>query len=430
MFTVVPLSLAVNDLRVTTVSYTAIVAAFTGVISITLVLLYQRVSKPAARAAVPFVALIAWMIGSLLIDGTTRQGAQFIVVQIAFVGALLLASTARRRIGGRLDIMVARCIRFTSIVLIGLEGYGAGRNVAGIGPRAEAIVSLVCMSWFLSEYRLGNRTSLWWSLASLLGIAISLSRIALFAGIVIFLATMFFAPGKRRFRNVTICVLVVAAGIWAITSWAPLKDRFTQGDLSLSVGGIEINAEGRSAVWAVVWSGVQNDPLIGHGPGSASVLSDSVNPSFDHPHNDYLLVLYDFGVIGLVLFAWFSMRSVKLLWRARKSLPGLIPAAAALNAGLAVLIVMTTDNPLDYPMVMIPLGALIGLGLGAMGQRGDKLHPPTRWPFRGGPWSAASEAMDRDGAHPIAADSLAKAAGRVRVHDDWPPGECAAESDS
>jgi hypothetical protein len=30
---------------------------------------------------------------------------------------------------------------------------------------------------------------------------------------------------------------------------------------------------------------------------------------------------------------------------------------------------MVTDNPLDYPFVMIPLVALIGLGLGATGDQ-------------------------------------------------------------
>ena len=383
IFTVVPLSLAINGLRATSVSYTAIVAVLTGVICLTLVLFYHRVPKLAARAGTTFVALIAWMFGSLLIDGATRQGMQFLTVQVAFLGALLLASTARHLIGGRLDVVVARCVRFTASVLIGFEIYGAGRVVASVEPRAEAILSLVCMGWFLSEYRLGNRNSLWWSLACLLGIVISLSRTALLAGVIVFLVTMFLAPGKRRFRNVTICVLVVAASAWAVTSWTPLKDRFVQGDLSLSVGGTEINTEGRSAVWGALWTGVQNDPVIGHGPGSASALSASVNSHFDHPHNDYLLVLYDFGIIGFLLLAWFSMRSAKLLWQAKKRSPGLIPAVAALNAGLAVLIVMTTDNPLDYPVVMIPLGALIGLGLGTMGQRA-RLDAPAPRPIPSG----------------------------------------------
>jgi O-antigen ligase len=132
------------------------------------------------------------------------------------------------------------------------------------------------------------------------------------------------------------------------------------------VGDVKINTEGRSEVWSVLWSGVQNEPLIGHGPGAASARSVLVDPAFDHPHNDYLLILYDFGAIGIAVLAWFTMSSAKLLQQARKRSRGSIAALAALNAGFAVLIVMATDNPLDYPFVMIPLGALIGVGLGTM----------------------------------------------------------------
>jgi hypothetical protein len=124
---------------------------------------------------------------------------------------------------------------------------------------------------------------------------------------------------------------VVAGGVLAVTSWAPLRNRFVQGDVNLSVAGININSEGRTKVWAVVWSGAQNELLIGHGPGRASALSVSVDPAFDHPHSDYLLVVYDFGVVGLVLLAWFSIRSARLLRQARDRSRVLVPAVAALN---------------------------------------------------------------------------------------------------
>lgn len=367
MFTGIALTATVSDFKVASVSYTAILAALTGVFALTLVLLYRGIPRPAARAAAIYVTLVAWMLGLLVIDGTTRQGMQFIMVQVAFVSALLLTSTARRVIGHHLDIVAGRCFRFTLSVLVGSEILGAVDVGLKNSVRVAAIISLVCIGWFLAEYRLGNHTSLWWALAGLLGIAVSLSRTALFAGLVLFVATMLLAPGKRRVRNAILCLLVVAGGVWAVTSWAPLRNRFVQGDVNLSVAGININSEGRTKVWTVVWSGAQNELLIGHGPGRASALSVSVDPAFDHPHCDYLLVLYDFGVVGLVLLAWFSIRSARLLRQARDRSRALVPAVAALNAGLAVLIMMATDNPLDYPFVMIPLGALIGLGLGTIG---------------------------------------------------------------
>jgi O-antigen ligase len=161
-----------------------------------------------------------------------------------------------------------------------------------------------------------------------------------------------------------VCVLLVVAGYWAVTSWAPLRDRFSEGDVSLSVGGVNINAEGRTKVWSVLWSEAQDEILVGRGPGAASARSVAMDPAFDHPHNDYLRIVYDFGLVGLGLLGWFVVRTTRLLRRARRRARDAIPPLAALYAGVAVLLVMATDNPLDYPFVMIPLGALLGLGLG------------------------------------------------------------------
>lgn len=375
MVTVVALSGTINYFRVASISYTAIMAVLTGAISLTLVLQYDHVPRPAARVAAIGILFVAWMLGLLLIDGSTRQGAQFITVQATFVAALLLAATARYVIGGQLDVVVARCLRFTSSVLIGSEILGASHVGGG---RIVAMVSLLCLSWFLAEYRHGKGKSLWWSLAILLGIAISLSRTALLAGFVLFIVAMLLSPRKRRIRNILFSLLVIAAAVWAVTSWAPLRDRFSQGDLSLSVAGIKINTEGRSKVWSVLWSQAQNERFIGHGPGSASALSVSLDPAFDNPHNDYLRLFYDFGAVGIVLFAWFSVRSARLLRHAGKISRTLIPPIAALYAGLAVMIMMATDNPLDYPFVMIPLGALIGLSLGTPGLAKRQGQPAPR----------------------------------------------------
>jgi O-antigen ligase len=284
-------------------------------------------------------------------------------------------------IGKHLDIVASRCFRFTAIVLFGSEVLGSIHPGLNTGGRVAAIVSLMGMAWFLAEYKVERRsTSLWWALAVLLGIGISLSRTALLAGFVLFLVTFLLISGRRRARNVTFCILLLAAGYWAITSWAPLRDRFTQGDVSLSVGGISVNAEGRTQVWPALWSGIQKEPLIGHGPGSATALSLSISPAFDNPHNDYLRVLYDFGFIGLLLFGAFVFRTAGLLGRANRRSRGSVPPVAALNAGLAVLIVMATDNPLDYPSVTIPLGVLIGLGLGlGVAAQSKKPRLADRW---------------------------------------------------
>jgi len=364
IFTAVALSAGVNNIRAGTVSFTADLAAFTGFVSWTLVLRYGSIPRLAGHVVGVFIAFLAWAVGISMIDGATRQGVQILMVLVAFLGALALTATARQAIGRSLDVAVGRCFRVTTWVVVGSLILSAA-NVANLGggDRPASIVALICLGWFLAEYRSGNGRGLWWSSAIVVAIAISLSRTALFAGLVLVVFTLLVMTRRHHARNVILVVLVLSSGYWAVTSWAPLRDRFTQGDTSLSVGGIHINAEGRTKIWGVLWSEAQHEILIGRGSGAASARSAALNPAFTHPHNDYLRVVYDFGAVGIGLLTWFAIRTARSLKRIRKRSPNSVPALAALYAAVAVLIMMTTDNPLDYAFVMIPLGALIGLGL-------------------------------------------------------------------
>ncbi len=365
ILTAVALSAAVGNIRAASVSGTAAIAALSGGVCWTLVLQYRKVPRPAARAAAVFLAYFVWSLGLSAVDGITRQGLQFLMVQMAFLGALVLASTARLVVGRRLDAVVASCFRFTGIALIGSILLNSAHIADLGGDRSSAIVALLVVSWFLAEYRNGNATALWWASAVVVAIGISLSRSALFAAFVLIGATLLLMSRKHLARNLVLIVLLISAGYWAVTYWAPLRDRFTQGDVSLSVGGVNINAAGRTKIWGVLWSDAEHEFVIGRGAGAASARSFALSTSFGHPHNDYLRVLYDFGALGLAMLAWFAVRAARLLGRVRKRAPTSVAALAALYAGAGVLIVMATDNPLDYAFVMIPLGAMIGLGLGS-----------------------------------------------------------------
>jgi len=336
----------------------------------TLVAMERRVPAAAGRVIAVFMAFILACIGSALLGTVTRQGTQYISVLIAAVGAMALSAMVRARLGKALDYLIARCVRFTSIVLIAALVASAGGAHLGVAPQVSSIVALIGLGWFLAEYRTHHKHAVWWALALLIAIGLSLSRTALAAGSIAFVGTMIAVPPRYRIRSFIVGLLLLSAGIWAVTSWAPLHNKFFTGDLSLSAGGLTVNAEGRTQVWHVLWSEVPNAWLLGHGPGAASARSVVIEPAFDQPHNDYLRLIYDFGVVGTALFGWFTLRIARLLKRAKRIGTSSIAPLAARTAGLAILIVMITDNPLDYPFVMIPLGALVGFGLGAATSRG------------------------------------------------------------
>jgi O-antigen ligase len=88
-----------------------------------------------------------------------------------------------------------------------------------------------------------------------------------------------------------------------------------------------------------------------------------------HPHNDYLRLWHDLGLVGLGLFV-LALASWGLIL-ARGVYPAVTRGGqaaymelAGLLALLALTLAIVTDNALVYPAVMAPMGILIGAGLG------------------------------------------------------------------
>ena len=88
----------------------------------------------------------------------------------------------------------------------------------------------------------------------------------------------------------------------AVFLYAPLHHRFFHGDTP-RVGGFSINVTGRDALWAANWGWFKERPLIGHGAGASDRMTAALpNHGAGHPHNDYLRILVDYGIIGFVLW--------------------------------------------------------------------------------------------------------------------------------
>jgi O-antigen ligase len=115
-------------------------------------------------------------------------------------------------------------------------------------------------------------------------------------------------------------------------------------------------------------------PFWGHGTGSSEAYFHSI---LDHPHNDYLRVYHDLGVIGLILFLWvWPGRACRYFkqWRAVYDKPQLAqPQMAATLAALSVVFAFITDNPLVYDFVQVPVFLLFAIADNSM-SRYSTLH--------------------------------------------------------
>jgi O-Antigen ligase len=164
-------------------------------------------------------------------------------------------------------------------------------------------------------------------------------------------------------------VIVFTIGMYVIQDYTPLHQRFYRGDLA-QVAGVRLNVEGRTGLWSAVWHRFRTSPIVGHGAGDADVTAAAADPTAGHPHNDYLRVLDDTGIVGLVLWLLGYGKLVRrALWRGRDSTPEAYVARAAFQALLGIAVVMMFDNPMIYLFIVIPFGLLVGLG--TAGERRD-----------------------------------------------------------
>ena len=323
----------------------------------------------------PMWAFLILLLVSFLNTATTgaagTEAVQNACVYVAFVGAIAFTPTAASPIlverGWELMRDLSTWFSYLTLAawVFGMGPFASDRA----GPsRAIALVGLIALAIVIP----GTQRNIWMRFAPFVmvaAMALSLSRTSTAIGLamLVFLALRGRRPargklGKSLVKAVVLLAAVAIAGYLLVVYYTPLRDRFLVGDNAWKVGDTAISTAGRTKIWELVLSNASDHWLLGHGVGSASQLVTIYFPGLDHPHNEYIRFYYDFGIIGVALFfvgyfalAWRVLRSARrtghpLHW-------------AALIAMLSIALAAITDNPLVYPFVTLPLGALIGLSL-------------------------------------------------------------------
>lgn len=370
-------SAASGWVRVLDVGVVSILGAFSAV-AVALALLFWLGSPVVPRAAIVPLGLLLlfllWIGTEALIIPPNLLGVQNAVVMVGFFGLILLTSREAlrsQRFVGKILPKLFRIALWISLIsyLLQVPRYGFDSHEL-VSARGFADFALMGLAWAVSEAKTGKRSARVLTAATILLIFVSLSRLAS-AIIIVMLAVaqLDWSSRKSKIRFFAGMTIGVTIFLYSINSIAPIRDRFFSGDVSLRVGGILINGEGRRAMWAVTLASARTSLLFGKGGGSSSTLIHQLN-GLDHPHNDYLRILHDYGLIGLslwvlalVVITWILFKR----WRAATKIPGHRWGhvhQAAFLAMLAFVILMIADNPVAYPFVMLPLGILVGCALG------------------------------------------------------------------
>jgi len=333
--------------------------------------------RDALRAMWPLVGFLLWSWLSLLRGGVSVEGMQNAVV---FTGFIAIATVAYVRtlddemFAKNLETLFERS--FWLLVVLGLVsivrlGPGRGFLVSEHGTsRSFALLLLPMIASGLSRWRYGDRKhGLPMAAIGLALVALSLSRAAFVTGCALFALARLKPKSVVGFARVVIGLLVAVALLWAgIRFIPPLHDRFfpTQGDL-VQVGGYTFGATGRTELWGLTWHQFEESPWIGHGAGASEEFLTDLGGA-DHPHNDYLRLLDDYGIAGTALWTLGIVLIVTGLyrgWRRREATrdPRARTELWAMLSVAAFLAMMITDNPLVYMHVLGPLGLIVGVAL-------------------------------------------------------------------
>jgi O-antigen ligase len=337
-----------------------------------LALLSGRISKAALKAVWPFIALLIWALTTMFWYTPSVNGIQNVLCLACFIGLTLVAAGLAETEGIQAPIeMFFRygiwCAAAAYAWCLWQDGFGSGE---WIGPRSFGIVALFGIAWYASRWRFGGRGALLLTAVLLAETGASLSRVALVTGLVMLTLARVSATVKGWLWGLLSLGLAIAAFWWMFSHIDPLREHFLAGDVRLHLGDTAINVSGRANLWRVTYDSFLDSPWAGNGAGSSSHLIEGRFHTIGHPHNDYLRVLHDYGIVGLGLWVLAWIRVLGQLWTGarcsersrRRDAP--LQFAAFLTA-LGMCLVMVTDNPITYVFAMAPLGVLVGAAIGA-----------------------------------------------------------------
>jgi O-antigen ligase len=253
--------------------------------------------------------------------------------------------------------------------------YGP-KGLLGPRPVATYLVIALCVSLAWSRYSTRRSARRWALLAACLDlgvIAFTLSRMATVTSVVLVVLSRL--DPRRWWRVVPRAAVGLLAATLVLIAVPQLRERlFRRVPTTIDEIAKVTSWSGRDLMWATTYEHARLRPFIGWGPGSARPLvakvleweKRDVPPDEYPPHNEYLQVLHDTGLVGLSLLVigwaglllhslrnWRSAHTAGDPWLGRWWLTSSLGVFAVLVNSLA-------DNTLHYTTVTGPLFVILG----------------------------------------------------------------------
>jgi O-antigen ligase len=196
----------------------------------------------------------------------------------------------------------------------------------------------------------------------LVGIGLNGSLAAFGLLVPVLIASVLLLPGTARWRRLALPASLAALVVGGIfIAYAPIAAASFQSEASTSVNS-------RVAIWKVTSEAIHQTFPVGTGLGSFEEVYRQFEPSdrvtseyVNHAHNDYLELVLELGLAGLVLIPlfliWWAVTTVRI-WRSHSST---VFARAATIGTAAILTQSAVDFPLRTAAISVIFAALLAL---------------------------------------------------------------------
>ncbi len=272
-----------------------------------------------------------------------------------------------------LESFVTVC-RYLSFVLLAIVAAKTGilltgtlPDVTGLAPEVMTVM-LLC-SLFVNRYLFlkEKRDVLLWSFLAFVPF-IAVTRTAIAAALLTF--PLAFGP-MRISRRIVALILIILLGGAAFYSPRVQKKMFYSGKGEVSdVTRDDFATSGRSFMWEKMYAHLDDNYLAGYGSGSGETFVYGITGKTGYPHNDWLLTLFDYGIVGVSIYAICLMLALLHAVTRSKYCVSETNKILFLTGASAIIpfcLMMTTDNIMVYASFFGNLHfTMLGLAYGAL----------------------------------------------------------------
>lgn len=269
-------------------------------------------------------------------------------------------------------------------IFIAVAGVSTGLLVSGqlygvTGFATGAVTASLLAAWYSARYAGGDvRALAYWAVLAAVPVLAN-TRTGMVAVALTLPLTL--APLSMKKRLIAVSVLVAAGLLVFQTERIQSKMFYSgQGSLSDAVTGVadllsgkeptsyDFATTGRRSLNDALIAGLDQAYWLGHGANTTEAISLDIS-RVAHPHNDWLRLRYEYGILGMLLFASTMLVQMghALLRLRRKRSEAAIYLYVGVGAFIPMALFMGSDNVMLYAAWFGNLHfAMLGLGYAAL----------------------------------------------------------------